>query len=73
MPGQYSFCTLMKRINDEMARRVNKLLNMNDLTLLQFDVLLALKFAENHQMTLKELERGIFLTLLLRYMIAPFA
>lgn len=63
----------MKRINDEMARRVNKLLNMNDLTLLQFDVLLALKFAENHQMTLKELERGIFLTLLLRYMIAPFA
>ena len=59
MSRQNPFCTLMKRINDDMARHVNNLLNMNDLTLSQFDVLLALNLAENHRMTLKELERSI--------------
>lgn len=59
MSEHYPFCTLIKRINDEMVRRVNNLLNMNDLTLSQFDVLLVLNLAENHRMTLKELERSI--------------
>lgn len=50
---------MLKQINDEMEKNANHLLKSQDLTMSQVGILLALNVAENHQLSLKEIEHII--------------
>ena len=59
MIPQDSCGSLLKQINDALERQANNSLRVDDLTMAQMGVLLALDRADSKQMTLKELERII--------------
>ena len=59
MIPQDSCGSLLKQINDALERQANNSLRVDDLTMAQMGVLLALDRTDSKQMTLKELERII--------------
>lgn len=48
---------LIKQIHDELGKKANAMLRVQDLTLSQMNVLMELEAADSHQLSLKELER----------------
>lgn len=48
---------LIKQIHDSLEKSANNQLREKDLTMMQVSVLQALQRAENHEMTMKEIER----------------
>lgn len=48
---------LIKQIHDELGKKANAMLRVQDLTLSQMNVLMELEAADSHQLSLKELEK----------------
>lgn len=57
MQRENMYGVMIKQIHDELGKKANAMLRVQDLTLSQMNVLMELEAADSHQLSLKELER----------------